>query len=543
MGGVGKTALARFCAAEAVERGWFPGGAYLVDLMVSGDALYAPLPHQFGVERVLLILDNASTAAQVGGLLPTTGDHRMLVTTRDTLAIPGARRLSLDMLTEADALALLDEALREHDPADDRATNGAELVGRCGLLPLAIHIAAGLLVGEPDTTCAELVTRLASTAPDDFWHGETPVAPALATSIDRLADRDPRAAQLVRVLPLNPGPDFATEAAAALGGMSVVAAHAALRVLRQANLVTNVGARWRLPNLIRRHLLDRLKERDAATTRLLDHYTTIAQKADAHLRALPGKPVPDLFTGRDHALAWFDAEHANLVATVQWAATTNHPWHTARLAMALSEYLEWRRHFNDWRTVSQTAVDACHKSGDRLGEANSWNNLGLALRYLKQFDEAAIAHRHDLAFCQQTGDRSGEGMAWDNLGLVLRYLKQFDDSAAAHEQALTLFRETDDRHREGMAWNNLGITLCEQRRFDEALTAHQHALAIFRETGDRHREGMEWENLGRVFQDLHRIDEAQHCLREAVAAYTETRDADSAQYLLKLLGDEDPTGS
>jgi tetratricopeptide (TPR) repeat protein len=537
MGGVGKTALARFCAAQAVERGWFPGGAYLVDLMVSGDALYAPLPHQFGVERVLLILDNASTAAQVEGLLPTTGDHQVLVTTRDTLAIPGTRRLSLDILTEADALALLDEALREHDPADDRATNGAELVGRCGLLPLAIHLAAGLLVGEPHTTCAELATRLAST------HEETPVALALATSIDRLADQDPRAAQLVRVLPLNPGPDFATEAAAALGGMSVVAAHAALRVLRQAHLVTNVGTRWRLPDLIRRHLLDRLEERAAASTRLLDHYTTIAQTADAHLRALPGKPVPDLFTGRDHALAWFDTEHANLVAAVQWAAATNHAWHTARLAMALNEYLEWRRHFHDWRTVSHTAVDACHRSGDRLGEASSWNNLGLALRYLKQFDEAAIAHRHDLAFCQQTGDRSGEGMAWDNLGLVLRYLKQFDDSAAAHEHALTIFRETDDRQREGMAWNNLGTTLGEQRRFDEALTAHQHALAILRETGDRHREGMVWENVGLVFQDLHRIDEARHCWREAIAAYTETSDADSARYLLTLLGDEDPTGS
>jgi len=48
MGGVGETALARYCAAEAVGRGWFPGGAYVVDLQgytphaaVSGGAVFA----------------------------------------------------------------------------------------------------------------------------------------------------------------------------------------------------------------------------------------------------------------------------------------------------------------------------------------------------------------------------------------------------------------------------------------------------------------------------------------------------------------------
>lgn len=193
MGGIGKTALARFCAAEAMKQGLFPGGAYVVDMrgyspggMVSGSSVFEPLLYRLGAEnvpgeptaqaavyvqtlrmlarqgrRVLLVLDNASTAAQVEGLLPTAGGHRVVITTRDTLAIPGARRLSLDVLTETDAVAMLDRALREQDPNDGRAADdGAVLVGVCGLLPLAVRIAAGLLADEPDMFCAELSTGL-----------------------------------------------------------------------------------------------------------------------------------------------------------------------------------------------------------------------------------------------------------------------------------------------------------------------------------------------------------------------------------------------
>jgi hypothetical protein len=50
MGGVGKTALARHCAAVAVGRGWFPGGAFVVDLQgyspdghVEARQVFAPL--------------------------------------------------------------------------------------------------------------------------------------------------------------------------------------------------------------------------------------------------------------------------------------------------------------------------------------------------------------------------------------------------------------------------------------------------------------------------------------------------------------------
>jgi tetratricopeptide (TPR) repeat protein len=562
MGGIGKTALARFCAAEAVTRGWFPGGAYVVNLqgyspegMVSRDALFAPLLHQFGVpadkvptepsaqaaiynkvtrqlaeqgRRVLLVLDNASTAMQVDGLVPTTGDHRVVVTTRDTLAIPGARRLDLDVLAAADALELLGEVLREHDPADTRATEteATTLVNVCGLLPLAIRIAAGLLVDERDTSCANLATELADAPTDWFTHGETRLTPVLAASVKRLARRDQQAARLLTLLPLNPGSDISTEAAAALCGRPVVATRATLRTLRQAHLVIPSERRWRLHDLIRRYVADQGiddEEREEAITRLLEYYIAMARAADEHLHPLPGQPVPDLFPGRDQALAWFDDEHAALVATAQWAAT-NYPIHTTQLAVALAEYQSWRRHLNDRLTVCRTALDACRRSNNRSGECVMWNSLGVGLWESRRFEEAVTAHERARDIYRETGDLPGEGSAWVNIGVALHELHRFEEALTAHERARDIFRTIGDQRAVVAVRINIGRTLKELGRFDEAISAYEFVLAVCQATGDRHGEGKTSANLSIVLRELGRLDEAVVALERARDIFQETGD-------------------
>ncbi|PSL53324.1 NB-ARC domain-containing protein [Saccharothrix carnea] len=284
MGGVGKTALARHCAVRAAARGWFPGGVFWVDLqgysgegMVTAGAVLSPLLRQLGVEAdhvpdrtadqaavydqtlrdlaeagraVLLVLDNASTVDQLHGLLPALGDHRALITTRDTLALPGARRLLLDVLPIGDAVTVLDRALRRQDGDDDRVTTdptgATRLAEVCGGLPLAVLIVAGLLADEPHLTSGTLAEQLAGTSTAGFTHGETRLATVFNASYYRLRDRDPDAAQLLRMLALAPGVDIDTVAAAALAAASPDRVRTLLRVLRQVHLITtDTVDRWR----------------------------------------------------------------------------------------------------------------------------------------------------------------------------------------------------------------------------------------------------------------------------------------------------------
>ena len=142
LAGVGKTALAIHAGHAAWKAGWFGGGVLFIDLhgydqtsVQPGQALDAVLralgvpgehipggtEQRAGLYRsvlaqvsdpVLIMADNASAEAQVRPLLPGPGPHRVIVTSRHTLAGLGARLLDVTVLDRAAAVALLDRALR-----------------------------------------------------------------------------------------------------------------------------------------------------------------------------------------------------------------------------------------------------------------------------------------------------------------------------------------------------------------------------------------------------------------------------------------------
>ena len=77
------------------------------------------------------------------------------------------------------------------------------------------------------------------------------------------------------------------------------------------------------------------------------------------------------------------------------------------------------------------------------------------------------------------GDRrpARRGQTLNNLGIAYRELRRFEEAIACYQQSLAIFREIGDRHGEGLALNNLGNAYRELRRFEEAITSYQR-LAI-----------------------------------------------------------------
>ena len=381
LAGVGKTALAIQAAHAARAAGWFGGGVLFLDLhgyddqaVQPGQALDALLralgipgehippgtEERAGLYRsalaaigdpVLVVADNASAEAQVRPLLPGVGPHRVLVTSRHTLAGLGARLLDVTVLDGPAAAALLEQVLRAARPGDDRLTSnpGAarRLAEMCGGLPLALRITAALLAADHALTAAELADQLADeigrlpTLRYDDGGGTS--APSVAAAFD-LSYRhlDDAAARLFRLLPVNPGPDVSTAAAAALAGEPAGQIRQVIGQLVKAHLVDRrAGAgRWRMHDLLRLYARQLAaaeqdaEEREQARDRLLACYLTGAMAGGAHLRALPGMPVPAGFAGRTEALAWLDGERPNLVASVAMAASTGRDQTPCPLATA-----------------------------------------------------------------------------------------------------------------------------------------------------------------------------------------------------------------
>jgi tetratricopeptide (TPR) repeat protein len=548
LGGIGKTALAVIAGHEARARGWFPGGALFVDLHgydevpVTADLALQSLLRAMGIppehipvtgderaafyravladrEPTLILADNASSPGQIRPILPGDARHRVLVTSRDKLPQLGARLLPLGVLPPEDAYDLLDRALRAADPADHRILDdpaGAKrLATLCGHLPLALQIAAALLVADPGMSIAELADEL------DLDDGERSVRATLDLSYRRLPEDQRR---LLGLLAVAPGPDVSNDAIASLVGDDVPPLKA-LAALERAHLIERASGRtrWRLHDLVRAHaaeLVDASKA-EAARRRVLGFYYQWADAADDHLRWLPGLPVPPLFAGRVEALEWLDAERANLVAAAQWADDDRHATTAINLALCLSEYQDWRRYFDDKITVCRCAQRAAARAGNQSSEATAWNNLGLALRAAGRVAEAIEAHTRDRDINQATGDRNNEAMAWNHLGAALQVAGRVAEAIDAHTRDRDINQATGDRNNEAMAWNHLGAALQVAGRVAEAIDAHTRARGVYQASGDRNREAGAWNNLGLALQEAGQVAEAIHAYRTALQLFAE----------------------
>jgi tetratricopeptide (TPR) repeat protein len=586
--GVGKSALAERAAQQAVVQGWFPGGAVSVDLrgydpdpaevvwpaQVFGAFLralgmpseqipateseqataYHQLLNQLAAagRAVLVVLDNASDPGQIIDLLPHDRIHRVLVTSRETLAeLPDAQPLDLEVLMPTEAVELLTVGLRRrraYDRVAEAPEVAAALASMCGYLPLALQIVVALLADEPNRPLAELVaelkderTRLQALAYDDRWT----VQAAFDLSYHRLA---PKLRRLLSLLAAVPGPDIGLELAAAVAGEHAAKTRTALMRLTHAHLMEqHRPGRWRMHDLIRLYAQEQLtaEERDQNLVRVIEwcrnatlkaaarfttrsgdiidpHYNVFAaeltswQQHQAVLSAIiharqgvaRSEPTDELvFMTRDAAMMWFLRERATLMAVITNAISVR-PRDVTLLSWALAPFMKRFRYLQDWVISESAGIQASQVSGERRDESGASDRLGLALQELRRFDEAMAAHKRALELARALGDRHGEARALNNRGLALWQLGRVDEAVVDHDRAIRLFRKLEDTRGEGEAQNNLGGALQQKGQLDEAVIAHERAAKLFKNSGDKYGEGQATNNLGGVLQQQGRLDDA-----------------------------------
>ncbi|NUR28533.1 MAG: hypothetical protein HOV83_22295, partial [Catenulispora sp.] len=107
----------------------------------------------------LIVLDNAADEAQVADLIPAGPRCLVLVTSRRSLAgLDGAHLFRLDVLRPREALELLGRVVGTQRVAAEPEAAG-DVVRQCGLLPLAVSLAAARLRSRPAWSLARVAAR------------------------------------------------------------------------------------------------------------------------------------------------------------------------------------------------------------------------------------------------------------------------------------------------------------------------------------------------------------------------------------------------
>jgi tetratricopeptide (TPR) repeat protein len=576
-GGVGKSALALRWLHDVVDR--FPDGQLYVDLRANDSerplslgSVLAGFLRALGVageripveaseaaalfrsvtadKRVAVLVDNASSAAQVRMLVPASALSVVIVTSRSRLgglAMDGAGLVTLTPLEApagADLLARTVGGTRVSREPDATAT----LVELCGGMPIALSIAGARLMIRPGWSVARVVQdlsseqrRLAALSIDE----DVSVRGVFDLSYEDLV---PELRRAYRWLGLHPGPHFGVGVASAILRVSVEAATDLLEHLVDASLVQADAADWyQFHDLLRLHARQRAEQedtaadRDAVMKRILEYYIARAADVDRVIMPLEWRlgPLfatpshdPPAFTTSAEALDSLEPELPNLMAALRAGVAHDFDdlvWQLCEAAWSLFLY---RKHFPDWIAAYQVGIEAAERCRNDAAKSRMHHHLGFAYHNLRRCEEAFEQGNLALAAARATGHGRAESGALALIAMATRELGRYDE-------AITILRQLVDRdHQAGRPRNEalnrrrLGQTLTAAGHRDEAVQELRHARELAAALPDPPVEAVTTVWLAEALSLVGCGPEALDLLRDAEAALSESG---SPQYLAHVL--------
>ncbi|MFG2572516.1 BTAD domain-containing putative transcriptional regulator [Streptomyces sp. NPDC048481] len=599
--GVGKSALALHWAHRVADR--FPDGQLFLDMrgfdnaepMTPDEALplllqglgCAPRDIPLGAEaqtalyrtlladrRVLVVLDDVADASHVRRLLPASAGSLTLVTSRDKLSglvtLDGGYRVSCDVLDSAAALELISGAVgAEAVAADPEAA--ARLVELCDHLPLALCV-AGSWIGDRPGSIRAYVRDLADRGRLARLHVEGEESVAVRAALDLSYGTLPEDARLAfRRLGTLPGTGRSVPAAAAAAGTGERDLADRLRLAQRVHLLRDVEhGRPAWHDLVHEYARDRTlaedspEEREAAVTRVLDHYlqSVVNAAATAGLYVMRTRPgpvegsLPREFATAEEAYAWFDGEWDDIAAAVGHAAEHGPAPFVWWLVDALQDLFHHRRPLSDWMRLATLAREVAARHGDEVGQASMCLSLGSARWRNGDLRGALAEYEEGEQLARRAGWAYGEAGSLQGKGVTLKLLGELRRALPCYDRALALYRTLGNvkneeimlintaslnlalgrldaaeeaacaaldligdtvHHNRAMALVSLAQVRQRQARFDEAAAALRTCFLVSRDSGSTYTEAVALEALGRVRADAGRDDRALLAHEDALA--------------------------
>ncbi|MEU5812081.1 tetratricopeptide repeat protein [Streptomyces sp. NPDC047718] len=579
--GTGKTALALHAAHRVKEQ--YPDGQLYVDLLGDGDqprdtgevlgrflqnlgaahdniplraddraALFRSLTNNL---RLLVVLDNAHSTAQIQPLLPVGAGCSVLVTSRRALSagnITRRHRVEVQLPDEDQALEVLSAyAGRERVAADPVAA--LEIVQFCGRLPLALRIVGGKIAMREDLTLQRMRARLEDERArlHELVYEDLSLQACLSLTYRDLPEASRRAVGLMSSLPVGRLTDWhvgwSLPTVAMAGGVSddLVAVG-----LMEATGSDGPESGYRFHDLVRVFARDQYEglppeERRTAEERLVRAYReAVVYLAAVRAPELAAETSPDHVRNLDREGAagpWVAGE----IERIQWAVARARRLgmepEGAEIAEGLSYFLDdvnlsaesaqWL--FNEGAEQRDRVVGSLRRGRVLAALGNGMPDVALDLFLPGGTPDPAITltGRDRMVVARAYATRSDYRAALDHmitavqelradndlwhllsslekLGEFQRWRGQPEKAEESQREALRLAEEFGDRRAQARLRRTLAETLGYLRRPEEAAPLLEQAVRDFRFLNDRVWEGASLYALGKIYRLLARRQDA-----------------------------------
>jgi tetratricopeptide (TPR) repeat protein len=500
------------------------------------EALYRSVTAQ---RRLVVLLDDAISAAQVRPLLPAGENSITVVTSRfrlTGLAMDGAHSFEVDPLDVPRSLDIFRSMLGD-DRVQAEEEAARELVVLCGGLPLALSIVGARLATRPRRRLAHEVSnlrverrRLAGMTIE----GEASIEAVFDMSYADLADD---AAMLYRVCASHPSPDFGIPAAAAALQWDGERAENALERLLEANFLTEIDdRRFCYHDLLRVHAKQRARDTDpveiqeTVLRRMIEWYLDEAVLADRvihphrpHLGPRYGMAAAGEghYEGEHEALSWLEMRRAHYNSAISIAAQQE--WHDLvwQMCEALWGFFLHTRHYGDWIRIHQAGIASAQAISHHAAEARLRSQLGFAYAKLRRYDESAEQNSVAYRLAEVDQDIQAMATATSQLGRIARDTGDLTAALRHYTRARDLQEEIGQWRGVALSRRRIGQILGKLDRYDEAAAEFMTAAQTMRQLGDTTQYARTLMALAESRIQARQIDASAEPLNEALSLMRE----------------------
>lgn len=170
------------------------------------------------------------------------------------------------------------------------------------------------------------------------------------------------------------------------------------------------------------------------------------------------------------------------------------------------------------------------------GIVNSYSNMGVVYLSLSDYP-AALENFLNGARSVQAGDSLMLANLLLNIGLVHKNMKAYDEALVYTGRALGIFSRHGMRQLEANALGNLGTLYSEMGRQEEAIQLYVKALEINKAIGNKRRIASDMINTGVVYHKMHDYLVAERYLKEGLDLYKQTNDKENTAFALVKLSE------
>jgi tetratricopeptide (TPR) repeat protein len=119
--------------------------------------------------------------------------------------------------------------------------------------------------------------------------------------------------------------------------------------------------------------------------------------------------------------------------------------------------------------VFEKAAQAYAGEGDKAGEAEMRNNMGVIYRFKREWPQALDALRDAETGFREAGDRKRQGQVMGNTGDLCASMRKYDEAAKAYSESSELLAAEGEGDLQGQVLRAYSLMRLRQRRWIEAI--------------------------------------------------------------------------